>query len=120
MVQVTIPPFKRRSTLLRMAAPFPSVRWNTQEAELLIDKAITLEGPGTDDLTIAAPINANAITITADQVSISGLSIESTRNGILIAGGSSIELTNLFIAGVGNWAISVDEGTERHPRQFDP
>ncbi len=75
------------------------------EEKIVIDKAVRLVGVGQDRFTIVAPVNETAITIAADGVEISDLSVQSTRSGISVEGANDVHLHDLTISEVGNFAI---------------
>lgn len=73
--------------------------------QVIINKSITLLGPGADLFTLIAPVNETALTITAPDVVIRDLSIESTRSGLSIETADNVILENLNISETGNFAI---------------
>ena len=79
------------------------------EEKILIDKSINLVG--NSSWTLVAPVNETAITITAPNVIIQDLNIESTRSAIFVDGASDVTLTNLLVFSAGNWAVKTKEAT---------
>ncbi|MAA79969.1 MAG: hypothetical protein CL916_12005 [Deltaproteobacteria bacterium] len=75
----------------------------THEEILIIDKSITLIG--NSEWTLVAPVNETGITITAPNVIIQDLNIESTRSAILVDGAAQTTLTNINVFSAGNWAV---------------
>ncbi len=75
------------------------------EEKVIIDKAVRLVGVGQDRFTLVAPVNETAITIVADGVEISDLSVQSTRSGISVEGANDVYLHDMTISEVGNFAI---------------
>lgn len=79
------------------------------EESVVIDKALTLEGPGMDDATIVGPTNQPAIEIQADGVTIRGVAIESTRDGVLIDGASDARLVAVGLLAVDNYGVEAND-----------
>lgn len=75
----------------------------THEETLIIDKSITLIG--NSDWTLVAPVNETGITVTASNVSIQDMNIESTRSAIYLDGAGQTTLTNINVFSAGNWAV---------------
>jgi parallel beta-helix repeat protein len=84
----------------------------SHEEEVVIDKSVSLEGPGIDDLLLVAPVNTQAITISADSVTVSGLTIDTTRSGIQVDTAASVTLADIVITGAGNWGVSASESSD--------
>ena len=87
------------------------------EEAVVVDKGVSIVGPGTDNLILSAPINENAVTITASNASFSGVSIHTTRSGVVVsAGAGAADLTGITISDIQvvaapNWGISIDNAT---------
>lgn len=77
------------------------------EEKIIIDKAVRIVGIGQDRFTLVAPVNETGITITADNVEISDLTVQSTRSGISVEGANNVHLHDMTISEVGNYAIKV-------------
>lgn len=82
----------------------------THEEILVIDKSITLVG--NSDWTLIAPVNETGITITAANVTIQDMNIESTRSAIYIEGAAQATLTNINVFSAGNWAVKAIDAQE--------
>jgi nitrous oxidase accessory protein NosD len=72
-----------------------------------VDKAVTIDGLGV--ATLEPPVNTSGLTITADGVVVRGLSVVSTRHGVVVDGASDVQLDSLVVEGAGNYAISADD-----------
>ena len=73
--------------------------------QVVIDKSVTILGPGADSFTLIAPVNETALTILAPDVVIQDSSILSTRSGLSIESADGVRLENLNISDTGNYAI---------------
>jgi len=85
------------------------------EEAVVVDKSVHIVGPGSSELILNAPINENAITITASNASFSGVSINTTRSGVVVAAGagepelSNIALSDIQVVAAPNWGISIEK-----------
>jgi hypothetical protein len=75
-----------------------------------IDSSLNIEGPGADLLTWTADVNKPAIKIVGGaNISLSGFTVSSTRNGIEITDSSDISLSELtFVEVLGTGVRSID------------
>ena len=71
---------------------------------MVVDKAVSIIGPGSSSFTLIAPVNETGMTISATGASVSGISISSSRSGLSVEA-DDVSLSDLSIAGVGNYAI---------------
>ncbi len=78
---------------------------DAHEEAVVIDKSVTLVGPGSDALTLVAPTAEHTITITGSSVTVSGLSIESTLSGIVVDGAANVALSDITVEAAGQWGI---------------
>lgn len=79
----------------------------TFDESVTITKALTIDGAGL--ATLNAPVNTSAITIEADDVTITGLAIESTRHGVIVNESVGVTLRELVLVGIGNYAITAED-----------
>ena len=70
---------------------------STHEEAVVIEKSVTIIGPSSDLFTLIAPTNEHAFTIQAADVTISGLSIRSTRSGIFTKDATNIILEDISV-----------------------
>ncbi|MDP6933871.1 MAG: right-handed parallel beta-helix repeat-containing protein, partial [Myxococcota bacterium] len=82
------------------------------EEAVTLDKSVTLQGPGSGEFLLVAPTNESGITITADGASVEGLSIETTRSGIVVEGAADVSLSDLTVEDAGNWGVKVSDATD--------
>lgn len=80
------------------------------EEAVVVDKGVSIVGPGSDQFLLLAPTNEMGITIAASGVSLSGVSVDSTRSGVVVdegAGGSltGVSLEDISVVGAGNWGL---------------
>jgi hypothetical protein len=75
-----------------------------------IDSSLTIEGPGADLLTWTAEVNKPAIKVVGGaNVSLSGFTVSSTRNGIEIIESSDVTLSEItFVEILGTGVRSID------------
>ncbi|MBM74501.1 MAG: hypothetical protein CMK59_03800, partial [Proteobacteria bacterium] len=84
---------------------------SSHEELVVIQKSISIEGPGADMMTLSGPVNETTITIEgASNVSISGLNIDTTRTGIEIIGSDNVTLSDLTFS-TGAYGIKSDGST---------
>ncbi|MCB9761561.1 MAG: right-handed parallel beta-helix repeat-containing protein [Alphaproteobacteria bacterium] len=84
----------------------------TMDELLVIDKSVNLVGPGTADLFWTAPTNQPAIRVQgASNVTVSGMTITSSRNGLEVEGSTGVTLSDIVFTGVANTAIRVTDST---------
>ena len=84
---------------------------STHEEEVIVDKGVSIVGPGAGEFLLVAPTNTNGFTITADGATLSGVGIDSTRNGIAIVGAAGVDITGVEVVAAGNWGISAEDAT---------
>ncbi|MDP6932008.1 MAG: right-handed parallel beta-helix repeat-containing protein, partial [Myxococcota bacterium] len=82
------------------------------EESVVIDKTVAIVGPGPDEFTLVGNTNEPTITIQAANVSISGITVESTRSGIDIEEASGISLSDLRFESVDNYGINADDSED--------
>lgn len=84
----------------------------TWEEAVTVDKAVTIEGAGVDSTTIVAPTNMAPFTITASDVTIRWLALESTRSGVVVEESSGVTLSELAFLAVDNYGVSASDATD--------
>lgn len=90
----------------------------THEESVVVDKAVSIVGPGPDALIVSAPTNEVPFTITASGASLSGVSVDSTRSGIVVAAdagqsaATGIQISDVHVVGADNWGISVENADD--------
>ena len=87
------------------------------EEAVVVDKRVSIVGPGRDNFTLAPPTNENGIVVTASGASVSGLSIVTTRSGVVVgdAAGtdvSGVTLDDIKVDDAPNWGISVEGSSD--------
>lgn len=92
---------------------------SAHEEEVLVNKAVTIEGPGAEAFTLVAPTNTVGLTITASGAKVLGLRVESTRTAVSVEpaevgaeGPADVELSGVIFANAGNWGLSVNGATD--------
>lgn len=70
-----------------------------------VNKSVSIIGPGSGSFTLTPPTNENAFNISAPNVSISGVSINSTRSGIVATGSSDMTIDDVVVRASGNWGV---------------
>ena len=84
---------------------------STHEEEVIVDKGVSIIGPGADEFLLVAPTNTNGFTIIAAGASLSGVGIDSTRNGISVEGAANVDISAVQVVAAGNWGISAEDAT---------
>ena len=79
------------------------------EEEVIVDKVVHIVGPGPENFLLVAPTNATGITVTAAGASLSGVSVSSTRNGVVIEEADGVSLEDIEILAAGNWGLKVTD-----------
>ncbi len=85
------------------------------EERVVVNKGVTIQGPGSDQLVLQAPTNEYGISITASNVTLSGVTLSTSRTGARIAPEeagatlSDITLSDVAVETAGNWGISVEK-----------
>ncbi|MCB9746363.1 MAG: right-handed parallel beta-helix repeat-containing protein, partial [Alphaproteobacteria bacterium] len=80
---------------------------------VVIDKSVSLVGPGVDLMTWTAPVNQPAVSVEgAAQVEISGFTVNSTRNGIDVDGGSGVHIHDVRFDGVDVAGVSISDSSD--------
>ncbi|MFK7929579.1 MAG: right-handed parallel beta-helix repeat-containing protein [Myxococcota bacterium] len=75
---------------------------------LTIDKPLTIIGNG---VVLTPAVNSPAIVVTADgDLTVSGLSIQSTRSGIIVEAGTRLNISGVQFAAAANYGIDVAAG----------
>lgn len=82
------------------------------EEEILVDKAVSIVGPGNGALILNGPTNTYTVTITASGASLSGVTINSTRHGIVVDGASNVSISNVEVIGAGQWGVKLEDVTD--------
>ena len=77
---------------------------------VVVERAVSITGAGVGQTTLVGDTNAMAVTVTAAGVTLDGLSIQSSRNGVVAANVTGLTLQNLDISGTGQYAIAVEGG----------
>jgi len=82
------------------------------EETVVVDRSVILQGPGPDALTLVAPINTTAITVTADDAVVSGFTLETTRSGLSVDGARGVHLQDITVTNAPGWGLSADDAEE--------
>ncbi len=82
------------------------------EEAVVIDKAVSVVGPGVEDFVLIAPTNMAAVTITGTGASLSGMTIQSSRSGVKVTAADGVQLSALSLIGVGNWGIHAEDSAD--------
>jgi hypothetical protein len=75
------------------------------EEAVVVDKGVSIVGPGVADFLLVAPTNEDGVTITAAGASLSGMSIETTRSGVAVTAASGVTISAIEVSAAGNWGI---------------
>ena len=78
---------------------------------VVVERSVSITGAGAGQTTIVGDTNEMAITVTASDVTLDGLTILSSRNGVVSQNATGLTLQNLDISGSGQYAVSVEGGT---------
>jgi hypothetical protein len=89
------------------------------EEAVVVSKAVDIIGPGAAQLVLVGPVNEVPLTVTASGATVSGLGIQGTRSGVVIAadeaaGGappSDVLLSDIELTELPNWGVRVDGAT---------
>lgn len=81
------------------------------EEQVVVDKSVTIVGPGSDQFTLTAPTNTVGFEVTASDVTLSGVTVSSTRSAILLDGANNASLDDIAVTAAGNWGIRSVDGT---------
>ena len=82
------------------------------EEAVVVDKAVTLIGPGAENYTLIAPTNEAGLLITADGASVSGISVDSTRSGVEVDAAAGVSLDAIQVLAAGNWGVKATDATD--------
>ncbi len=82
------------------------------EEEVIVDKPVTITGPGADAFVLVAPTNTTGITITAPNVTLTGIAVQSTRSGIAVQAASGVTLDGVQVTEAGNWGLTATDATD--------
>jgi len=87
------------------------------EEAVVVDKRVTIVGPGSADFLLVPPTNENGVVITASGASVSGMTISTTRSGVVVGGVAGTEVTGVGVGDIKvydapNWAISVEGASD--------
>ena len=75
---------------------------------VVVDKAVTIRGAGVDLTTLAGPTNDPPLTITASDVTIEGLALESTRSGVVVDAAVGTVLQDIAALAVDNYGVEAN------------
>jgi nitrous oxidase accessory protein NosD len=79
------------------------------EGSVVVDRALTILGQGPDDSTLTGDINEMTVTIeNTSDVTLSGFTIETTRNAVVVQLSDRVVLHDLVLEASGQTAISAD------------
>ena len=81
------------------------------EEAVTVTKGVTIQGESTDSVTITGPGSDVPLTIVAANVTVSGLTLESPRTGIVLDGATDATLTDVTVASAGSWGLSSTSST---------
>lgn len=79
------------------------------EGSVTVEKSVTLLGAGTSQTVIVGDVNEMGISVTASDVTIAHLSVQSTRNGVAIYDAANVVLDDLIIEEAGQFAVTLDD-----------
>lgn len=79
------------------------------DGAVVVDRSLVIQGQGPGATTLAGAVNEMTVTIegTAD-VTLSGLTIDSTRNAVVVQSSTGVLLQDLLLESCGQTAISAD------------
>lgn len=82
------------------------------EEKIIIDKSISIIGNGSSVSTFVAPINEDAFEITGSNVTLSGITIDTTRSAISISNSENVVIEDLVVQTGGGWGIQAKNATD--------
>ncbi len=85
---------------------------DAHEEAVVVDKAVSIVGPGADAFLLVAPTNEAGVEITASGASLSGIAIESTRAGVEVAEATGVTLSDLDVSDAGTWGIRATDAED--------
>ena len=84
------------------------------EEAIVVDKAVTLQGPGADVLVLAGPVNEAPLTIVASGATVRGFGLEGTRSGLVVAPADAagdaptgVLIEDVQAVGLPNWGVQI-------------
>ena len=80
---------------------------DTFEGSVTIDKSVSILGLDAEQTVVVGSVNEMAVTVTAPDVSISQLSVQSSRNGIVADGVTGLVIEDVTIAASGQYGLSL-------------
>ncbi len=90
---------------------------DVHEEAVVVDKAVHIIGPGVDNFILQPPANEHGIQITASGASVSGISIVTTRSGVVVGASGIAEVNDVLLDDIKvldapNWAVSVANASD--------
>jgi hypothetical protein len=82
------------------------------EEVVVVNKAVHILGPGSDAFILAPPVNEYGIVIEASGATVSGMSIVTSRTGVVVGASGATEITGVIVDDIKvyeapNWGIAV-------------
>ena len=85
---------------------------STFDQTATVTTSVNIVGPGAEELTWIAPSNEPALTISgASDVSVSGFTLISTRNGFIIDASANVELSGIVYQDIANTAVKATDSS---------
>lgn len=83
----------------------------TYEEAVTIDKGVTIQGESQEGVIIAGPGSDVPLTLIAAGITVTTLSVESPRTGIVLDSASDATITDVTVASAGSWGLSSNSST---------
>ena len=83
----------------------------SHEEKVIVDKSVSIIGNGSSISVFVAPINDVAFEITADNVFLSGIQIETTRSAINILNSDGTSIDDIIVVSGGGWGLKSENAT---------
>jgi parallel beta-helix repeat protein len=80
------------------------------EEAVLVDKAVSIVGPGAENFYLVPPINTDGFTLTAAGASVEGVSVSATRSGFSVSA-NDVVLRDISVVTNGNWGVESSEAS---------
>ena len=81
------------------------------EGSVTVDKSLSILGLDAEQTTVVGSVNEMAITVTASDVTLAHLSVESSRNGIVAEDVTGLVIDDVTVAASGQYGLSLKNTT---------
>jgi len=77
---------------------------------VLVDKAVSIVGPGAENFNLVPPIDSHGFTLTAAGASVEGVSVSATASGFSVSA-NDVVLRDISVVTSGNWGVEASEAS---------